>query len=134
MSSWRCYKNKWKICLVVCRPMIAARLLKKATLTLSVKEFIRRFQLHILSKGFTRIRHYGFLSSSWKKQKLPLLQLQLRDKNLAHIVTFANQEKSLHRCCPSCKKKTLITLFTFDSRGPPKDYKKIIKDKLEYKN
>jgi hypothetical protein len=74
------------------------------------------------------------LSSSWKKEKLPLLQLQLRDKNLAYIVTFATQEKSLHRCCPSCKKKTLITLFTFDSRGPPKDYKKIIKDKLEYKH
>jgi len=53
---------------------------------------------------------------------------------LAHIITFAVQEKSLHRCCPSCKKETLITLFTFDSRGPPKDYKKIIKDKLEYKH
>lgn len=107
---------------------------QKTTLTLSTKEFIRRFQLHILPKGFTRIRHYGFLSSSWKKEKLPLLQLQLRDKNLAHIITFAVQEKSLHRCCPSCKKETLITLFTFDSRGPPKDYKQIIKDKLEYKH
>ena len=46
---------------------------QKTTLTLSTKEFIRRFQLHILPKGFTRIRHYGFLSSSWKKEKLPLL-------------------------------------------------------------
>jgi hypothetical protein len=62
------------------------------------------------------------LSSSWKKEKLPLLQLQLRDKNLVRIVTFATQQKSL------------ITLFTFDSRGPPKDYKQIIKDKLEYKH
>jgi hypothetical protein len=107
---------------------------QKTTLLPYTKEFIRRFQLHILSKGFTRIRHYGFLSSSWKKEKLPLLQLQLRDKNLVRIVTFATQQKSLHRCCPSCKKETLITLFTFDSRGPPKDYKQIIKNKLEYKN
>ena len=91
-------------------------------------------QVHIHPKGFTQIRHYGFLNSSWQKEKLPLLQLQLRDKNLAHIITFATQEKSLHRCCPSCKKETLITLFTFDSRGPPKDYKQIIKNKLEYKN
>lgn len=103
---------------------------KKTTLTLSTQEFIRRFQLHILPKGFTRIRHYGFLSSSWKKEKLPLLQLQLSNRNLEHIEAFAAPEKSLHRCCPSCKKKTLITLLTFDSRGPPKDYKEIIKAKL----
>jgi hypothetical protein len=86
------------------------------------------------SKGLTRIRHYKFLSSSWKKEKLPLLQLQLRDKNLAHILTFSTQEESLHRCCSSCKKQTLITLFNYDSRGPPKDYKKIIKNTLEYEH
>jgi hypothetical protein len=103
---------------------------KKITLTLSTKEFIRRFQLHILPKGFTRIRHYGFLSSSWKKNKLPLVQLQLAAKYLTHIQTFVSQEKSVHRCCPSCKKGTLITLLTFDNRGPPKNYKQIIKNKL----
>jgi len=27
----------------------------------------------------------------------------------------------LHRC-PHCKTGTLITLLTFDGRGPPKDY------------
>ena len=103
---------------------------KKTTLTLSTKEFIRRFQFHILPKGFTRIRHYGFLGSSWKKEKLPLLQLQLSNKDLAHVETFEVREKSLHRVCPSCKKGTLITLLTFDSRGPPQNYKKIIKRKL----
>ena len=103
---------------------------KKTTLTLSTKEFIRRFQFHILPKGFTRIRHYGFLGSSWKKEKLPLLQLQLSNKDLAHVETFEVREKSLHRVCPSCKKGTLITLLTFDSRGPPQNYKKIIKHKL----
>lgn len=103
---------------------------QKAILTLSTKEFIRRFQLHVLPKGFTRIRHYGFLSSSWKKEKLPLLQLQLADKNLAYIETFVPQQESLQGICPSCKKGTLITLLTFDSRGPPKNYKEIIKRKL----
>ncbi len=38
----------------------------KTSQTMSSKEFIRRFVLHILPKGFTRIRHYGILSSSWK--------------------------------------------------------------------
>lgn len=103
---------------------------QKTILTLSTKEFIRRFQLHVLPKGFTRIRHYGFLSSSWKKEKLPLLQLQLADKNLAYIETFVPQQESLQGICPSCKKGTLITLLTFDSRGPPKNYKEIIKRKL----
>ena len=103
---------------------------RKTTMTLSTKEFIRRFQLHILPKGFTRIRHYGFLSSSWKKEKLPRLQLQLADKNLNHLETFVTQKKSLHRICPSCKKGTLITLLTFDNRGPPKNYQQIIKRKL----
>lgn len=103
---------------------------KKITLTLSTKEFIRRFQLHILPKGFTRIRHYGFLSSSWKKEKLPLLQQQLADKDLTHIERPVAQEKSLHRCCPSCKNGKLVTLLTFNSRGPPQDYKQHIKLKL----
>jgi len=103
---------------------------QKTRLTLSTKEFIRRFQLHILPKGFTRIRHYGFLSSSWKKDKLRLLQLQLADKDLTEIKMVVAQEKSLHRCCPSCKKGALITLLTFDIRGPPSNYKQIIKRKL----
>jgi len=103
---------------------------KKTTLTLSNKEFIRRFQLHILPKGFTRIRHYGFLSSSWKKTKLPQLQLQLADKDATEIESFVVPEKSLHRCCPSCKKQTLVTLLTFDSRGPPRNYKQVIRCKI----
>jgi hypothetical protein len=103
---------------------------QKTRLTLTSKEFIRRFQLHILPKGFTRIRHYGFLSSSWKKDKLPLLQLQLLAKDLEEIETLVPQEKSVHRSCPSCKKGTLITLLTFDSRGPPKNYQQTIKRKL----
>lgn len=103
---------------------------QRTTMALSTKEFIRRFQLHVLPKGFTRIRHYGFLSSSWKKGKLPLLQLQLADKDLLHIERVATPGKSLHRVCPSCKKGTLVTLLTFDSRGPPKNYKQVVKRKL----
>lgn len=37
---------------------------KQTTQTLSFKEFIRRFSLHILPRGFTRIRHFGILSSA----------------------------------------------------------------------
>jgi hypothetical protein len=107
---------------------------KKTTQTLSTKDFIKRFQNHILPKGFTRIRHYGFLSSSWKKEKLPQLQLQLANKDLEVIDAYVLVEKSLHRRCPSCKKGILITLLTFDGRGPPKEYKKTARRKtLKYK-
>ena len=33
------------------------------TMTLDVREFIRRFLIHVLPKGFHRIRHYGLLAS-----------------------------------------------------------------------
>ena len=34
------------------------------TMTLTADEFIRRFLLHVLPKGFHRIRHYGLLASA----------------------------------------------------------------------
>ena len=98
---------------------------KKTTLTLSTKEFIRRFCLHILPRGFTRIRHYGILSSGWKKEKLPALQKQLGAK-----VLEKNAEKTQSiklKKCPFCKIGDLITLIEFDSRGPPKEYEYLIK-------
>ena len=36
-------------------------------MTLQVDEFIRRFLLHVLPKGFHRIRHYGLLASAARK-------------------------------------------------------------------
>ena len=42
------------------------------TLTLSGIEFIRRFLLHVLPKGFVKIRHYGLLANRNKKNKLEL--------------------------------------------------------------
>src|SRR5262245_28260009 len=37
------------------------------TMTVAPGEFIRRFMLHILPKGFHRIRHYGLLARSRTK-------------------------------------------------------------------
>jgi hypothetical protein len=68
------------------------------------------------------------------KENVAQLQLQLANKDLDVIDEYVLVEKSLHRCCPSCKKGVLITLLTFDSRGPPKEYKKIARRKtLKYK-
>lgn len=92
----------------------------KTTITLTTKDFITRFQLHILPKGFTRIRHYGILSSSWKTEKLPRLQAQILGQPYVALTKKTKLQTQLNRC-PSCKKGELITLLTFDCRGPPKE-------------
>ncbi len=40
------------------------------TMTLAPDEFIRRFLLHVLPKGFHRIRHYGLLASATCKANI----------------------------------------------------------------
>jgi len=43
---------------------------RRKTMTLAADEFIRRFLLHVLPKGFQRIRYYGFLANRYREQKL----------------------------------------------------------------
>ena len=50
---------------------------QKSTVTLSDREFIRRFAMHVLPKGFILIWHYGILSSPQKKNVLPQLREEL---------------------------------------------------------
>jgi hypothetical protein len=41
-------------------------------MTLDALEFLRRFFLHVLPRGFVRIRHYGLLSNRFRNRLLPL--------------------------------------------------------------
>jgi hypothetical protein len=41
-------------------------------MTIAVEEFLRRFLLHVLPKGFVRIRHFGFLSTRHRSVLLPI--------------------------------------------------------------
>ena len=59
---------------------------KEKVMTLTADEFIRRFLLHILPPGFTKIRHYGFLASAVKSVKLALCKKLM---NLPCIVLSA---------------------------------------------
>ncbi len=45
--------------------------------TVSAKEFIRRFLLHVLPDGFVKIRHYGLLASSNLRTKLVMARRRL---------------------------------------------------------
>jgi hypothetical protein len=50
---------------------------KKRVLTLPAEEFLRRFLLHVLPRGFVRIRHFGFLASRRRRTLLPLCKQTL---------------------------------------------------------
>jgi Putative transposase len=39
---------------------------RKKTITLDAHDFIRRFLLHVIPKGFVRVRHFGFLANRSK--------------------------------------------------------------------
>jgi Putative transposase/Transposase zinc-binding domain len=45
---------------------------RQRAMTLTTTEFIRRFLLHVLPRGFHRIRHYGLLAASSRKISLAL--------------------------------------------------------------
>jgi hypothetical protein len=56
---------------------------KKRVMTLDAVKFLSRFFLHVLPKGFVRIRRYGLLSNRFRAECLPLarrlLELEGRD-------------------------------------------------------
>jgi len=79
-------------------------------MVLSHEEFIRRFAMDILPKRFVKIRHYGFLSSTWKRN----LQQNLGIQPMVKLPSKAFQPK-----CNCCRVGNLITVATFDLRGPP---------------
>jgi len=107
---------------------------KKETLTLSQTEFIRRFKLHVLPKGFTRIRHYGILSGTWKKKHLKELQEKLNGQKHTKTETKTDN-KSKHLQCPTCKKGTLRTIFVFTKiRPPPTHLLEQLKNQKRQKN
>ena len=83
---------------------------------LSNVEFVRRFAQHILPLRFVRIRHYGILSSTWKRGKLQALQASLK------VERKANPVNTRLRKCPCCKTGTLSTIEVFGKRGPPQLY------------
>jgi hypothetical protein len=41
-------------------------------MTVGATEFLRRFFLHVLPKGFVRIRHFGFLDNGLRASRLAL--------------------------------------------------------------
>ena len=93
----------------------------KKEMALSAVEFIRRFALHILPKGFVRIRHYGMLSNAVKQTTLTRIREQLtpmQNSNKKEEPTVA-LSVPIESICPCCKKGRMQHVMDFDHRGPP---------------
>ncbi len=90
----------------------------KQEMTLDGMEFIRRFCLHIMPKGFVRIRHYGILSGSTKKLSIPAIREQVPQKTgeapEPRVLALFNP-----LMCPCCKTETMVVMEIFHKRGPP---------------
>ena len=43
-----------------------------ATMSLKAEEFLRRFLLHVLPKGFVKVRHFGFLANRGRRENVVL--------------------------------------------------------------
>ena len=77
---------------------------KKRLMTLPVEEFLRRFLLHLLPRGFMRIRNFGFLANRQRAMLLPLCFRLLQDVTEISAPTASSVSHHSHSLwnCPVC--------------------------------
>jgi hypothetical protein len=94
---------------------------RQQVMTLAADEFIRRFLLHVLPRGFHRIRHYGLLASSSRKVSLALAR-ELLDVAAPPDDDTLGEPDDFRPPCPCCGGR-MIVIETFERwrqpRGPP---------------
>jgi hypothetical protein len=92
-------------------------------MTISAEEFIRRFLIHVLPRGFMKIRHYGLLGNRNKDTKIKICKqltntpILLNDKLTTQqlIQKIFGRDLSI---CPNCGSSKLKR-HTFLSKSPP---------------
>ncbi len=93
------------------------------TMRLHPHEFIRRFLLHVLPKGFHRIRHYGLFASSNRAANIARARELLAVPPVAEPATDAppepDQPRTLPQPCPCCGGRMII-IETFERGYRPK--------------
>lgn len=99
---------------------------QKKILTLKGVEFIRRFLMHILPKGFVKIRHYGLLANRNRKTKLALCRKLTRSpvykpkfeglETLEILSLLIGRDVTV---CPTCGKGKMQTRGTIYPGASP---------------
>ena len=109
--------------------MTARQLGPQTQRTLATHEFIRRFLMHVLSKGFHRIRHYGLLANGNRaaaiaKARGLLAMAPREDPEAPQVPKPAASAQPLPCCCPRCGGRMVVMLifahsWAPDARAPP---------------
>ena len=73
---------------------------KQRLMTVSAGEFIRRFLVHVLPKGFVRIRHFGFMANYQRSSSLDLCRQRLEMAPVIRSTDIAPAVSSW--ACPKC--------------------------------
>jgi hypothetical protein len=94
-------------------------------MTLSAEEFIRRFLLHVLPKGFHRIRHYGLLASAGCKANIArarqLMAAPMAEVDPAAVHDTADPDATTdHRPPYPCCGGRMIIVEVFARGGAPR--------------
>ena len=92
-------------------------------MTLPTYEFIRRFLMHVLPRGFHRIRHYGLLASGNRAANIArarqLLAVPSRPKQPETPEAAVDEPRVLPRPCSCCGGRMII-IETFARGCQPK--------------
>jgi hypothetical protein len=94
---------------------------RQHVMALTADEFIRRFLLHVLPRGFHRIRHYGLLASTARRDNIALARRLLA---VTPETEAPEPEAEPDTCapCPCCGGR-MIVIETFprwsQPRAPP---------------
>jgi hypothetical protein len=77
---------------------------QQKSMTLAAVDFIRRYLLHILPRGFVKIRHFGFLANRSRRETLLLCRSLLPMPVTAPADSLtATQRRAVERTCPLCR-------------------------------
>jgi hypothetical protein len=99
---WKDYRNKGRT--------------RHKCMTLASDEFIRRFLLHVLPSGFHRIRHYGLIANTGRKENLArareLLKVpeaeRLASEDINEVDKAEIREQDATYICPECGAPMII--------------------------
>ena len=90
------------------------------TMTLSGAEFVHRLSLHVLPRGFTKIRHYGILGNNRRKRTVPLAREALaRSRWHLPLALHAALPRAPREAseCPRCGADDLACIGRLDPSG-----------------
>ncbi|MBD0404630.1 IS91 family transposase [Flammeovirga sp. EKP202] len=98
---------------------------KKKEMTLSDVDFIKRYSMHLLPKGFRRIRHFGFYNGAIKKVKIEKIRKSIGQKTPKKVewdwIKLSREKLGYDPLvCPCCGERSMVIMPRFAAqRAPP---------------